>query len=459
MSKSKTLGVFCHIRKYLEKTGKKNNDLLELLDDYCVAGKLRPSRFYNGCAFIIPTDKTIKALESSLGENNWQDGQKICLTHIINDSMQAAKDWDLKKKDIPTATGKKLEVKSVAGKTVTLANGVVLERDVKYVSAGNHNNTSVWLIKKGDLTYDAKAPAAEYTYAKKDSAPPVKGGASRTIPDFNALKFVKAKLGEYVSALNDFRTSEKLENPFAEAVADMMTYIDNHSDLKVENYYCCVTPGAFSSMMCLLEMLGEKSLNEWYYQSKHSPNDGDGFAAWAKKASEDSAEKKHALSHYLECTKLHELEASVKASANLSSGVIQTLGLVSDAYDGAFSSALGKYSEDVKSNADDPNYTDYLGHLDMYKEKEAWNADAIEKYCNMMLARIGKSAQSIDGGAPSTIGGDSDSDDDFKEGEFDGDDTMFGGMFSGDDNLDDGGFDDNFDDAPIDGGVWGGLEL
>ena len=57
------LAKHCHITKYLKNSTKENAKFVEIADDLCVLGFLRPLRMFKGVTVIIPDKKTIQRLD------------------------------------------------------------------------------------------------------------------------------------------------------------------------------------------------------------------------------------------------------------------------------------------------------------------------------------------------------------------------------------------------------------
>lgn len=175
---------FCRIISYIEKVDPK---LFEIMDDLCATKALNLNRNIGGLTFIWPSKETISVLDKIRYGPNIAEGCKIILAHIVRDFLPTAASWNTKKGDIPNANSNKIEIKSVVGTKVTLADDTVIEHDDKFVTMKDQYPEAVWRVTKGSLDYKKFTKLATYEHSRPKPGMPEKKKTVGAGPDENSI--------------------------------------------------------------------------------------------------------------------------------------------------------------------------------------------------------------------------------------------------------------------------------
>lgn len=162
MSKQKK---FCTILKYIEKTDPK---FYEVIDDFCGFGLFKQRRDHAGVTFIYPSKETISKLEKLRYSEDIEVGIDILMAHIVHDFLPNAAAWNAKKSDIPNGANMKIEVASVKGDRIVLADGAELEQDKNFRPFNNarSENKAVFRVVKGALDHTKHKKPATFEHAR-----------------------------------------------------------------------------------------------------------------------------------------------------------------------------------------------------------------------------------------------------------------------------------------------------
>lgn len=185
---AKQMKKFCRITKYVQQVDPK---LYDVLDGVCMIGAFKPRRGHTGVTFIMPGEKTLAHLNKLLYSEDVDECIDILEAHILQDYLPSGAVWKAHASDIPTRAGKKLEVESAAGTTVTLKDGAKLELDTKFKTMKGDHTQVVWRVKSGELDYKKHQKPATFEHARAQQGAPrkpdVEAGRKRAHGGLGAL--------------------------------------------------------------------------------------------------------------------------------------------------------------------------------------------------------------------------------------------------------------------------------
>ncbi len=166
---SKGVSKQCSIMNYLRKV---DSNLHELLQDLCLGKMLGPRKGSPGITFLRPDKALFKEIQTMAAGDSPEDAVAALQSLVILDYISDLGEFEEKKSDIPTYLRKKLQIKSVDEKKVTLQNGAEITVDKDFEARGDRNNINVFIISKALAPTDG--PDADFSNAKVKSK---KGGA------------------------------------------------------------------------------------------------------------------------------------------------------------------------------------------------------------------------------------------------------------------------------------------
>lgn len=257
---------YCHISRYIEK---KSPDFYTLLTDYCLLAQLKPRKDLNGVTFVWPAPDTIKKLSELLVTDDIGKGVEILMSHIIQDFLPTADDWQRSKDDVPNAHRKKVPVQVKNGK-VTIENGVTIVPDpaFKQLTMGDRSvNQCVWLVEgKKEITYRKDAEPSKYTFAKKGAKPLVKGGHFSKRPT-SSKQYMSQQLAKF--SYYAFDAEEKMDNALFEILVSLMTCLEKHHPEVYNRLIPHMSVAPISSFIFAMLHLPDEAFDKWYRDGRY----------------------------------------------------------------------------------------------------------------------------------------------------------------------------------------------
>lgn len=151
-SANKKMKAYPNILKYVEAHYPK---LYEIMDDADVLYLIKRSRY--GLTFLVPDEKTTTELQKILESDDPEIVKDVIQSITIPMFLPNVETWKKYQDKIPSYANKKIEIKSVDDKGVTLKNGTVIVPDKKFVlfkaRSGKKPQMAVWTLK-GKVDYE-----------------------------------------------------------------------------------------------------------------------------------------------------------------------------------------------------------------------------------------------------------------------------------------------------------------
>lgn len=181
----------------------------QLFDDLSMQGTLNPRG--SAITFLVPDAKFLTKIEKLAEGDDAEKAADLLNMLILKDLYMNPGDFDKKKDDIATLSGKRLVIKSVDSKKVVLDTGAELVPDSRFKpferqGKAKRGNLAVWLMK-GEVDFD-KAPQATFKYMSS-TKPGTKEGKTAKGGYAYSRQGVR---GEFIQSVQEEFMRRKAEN-------------------------------------------------------------------------------------------------------------------------------------------------------------------------------------------------------------------------------------------------------
>lgn len=253
---------FCRIYRRIEQ---KNSLFAEALRDLCLEGMLAPGAKYNGITFLYPPEKKIKDFIKMAYCDDAEKAIELLQTYVLPVAVNSSKEFINGK----VGNLKKIRINTNAtadGEKVTLSNGCVLEKDIKFQTLYGKGSLSVWNVISGDVPTDGESYMPEFKKMARKGGGFFNWGNSKRI---EILNFVKDKLSQNINS-----------DPFI----DILVSFINHLKLRDNNTLDMIKPlfdyEAIISFFIIFEpykkcgpyIIDDHVLESWKYDKpEHAP--------------------------------------------------------------------------------------------------------------------------------------------------------------------------------------------
>lgn len=160
----------CSVLNYIRHA---DEELYDIIQDLCIGRMFVPKRGTPGITFLRPDKSLLKEIKDMASGNNPEEAVEALQALVLLDNISSIKEFDEKRKDIPTYLRQKLPILSVDGNSVKLQGGAVITPDDDFEARGDRANISVYIISKALVP--PKTEESDFSNAKIKKVK--KGGA------------------------------------------------------------------------------------------------------------------------------------------------------------------------------------------------------------------------------------------------------------------------------------------
>ncbi len=265
---------FCRITLYIQQRDAK---LADVIDKLCLAGKtFFPQHYENGVTFLYP-DKNYQKIIFKQAVDNPEEAHKMIRALIISGYKPTPADFN--NGQVKNRLNQVVEIKGVAGDTVTFENGkAVIDKAFRALPRDGSVRLAVY-----NLTGTIKTDGT--TAAKESTPPAVEGGYYYESGSFKRRIFMQRLENDYmhkyfevdVDKYGNTTPVEKLTNPYLEKLSSLLTHLEQeitdeqaNAELVYKKVLYFLDFGVQASMYILLEpyrenpsIIPDEVLNRW----------------------------------------------------------------------------------------------------------------------------------------------------------------------------------------------------